>query len=556
MEPWQRDLISTMCDEAMDILSSWETSCIELRKGHSTDQLDSILRAAHNLKGGAHTIGLTDLGLCIHGVEDSLLPFAGTHEPLSEAVIDWLLECHSFICQWFEELRDNPETSVPETLWPKLLRSGEEVSPASHEVSVSKNPIASEKKAKSDETVRVSAQKLDFLLKAIGELAIQHSIISHAKSSEHLQSRACHNAIALSQKLIKEIQLQAFSLRMQPVGTLFHRLERVALDLARELDKSCSVVFKGENVELDKTIVEKTTDALVHLLRNALDHGIEGAAERLGKGKKEEATIVLEAIQNPSTVTIILSDDGRGLNTEKILHKAQAKGLISAETVLSPKEIHALIFEPGFSTADEVSEISGRGIGMDVVKKTVEQLGGCLDLSSERDKGTIFEITLPTTVSILNAFVVKLGLERYVIPIQDIGAVVDLQGRGFNGRTNDGQVLQYRGHTLPLKRLSDYLPLYIQSQLAFSEREIKAPPSVPGRRVALISHFQGRAMAFEVDGIVTQTTVVVRPLNSQMEKVHGLSGSTILGDGEPCAILDLYALTMPDRGNLESKEVA
>lgn len=382
-----------------------------------------------------------------------------------------------------------------------------------------------------EETVRVAAHKLDELIQLIGELTIHQSIIFQGQRSGNLQQKFIQNAIMLSHKIIKDLHGTALSLRMQPVQSLFQRLERVAKDVARAQSKKIDVVLEGTDVELDKSVIEQIADPLVHIIRNAVDHGVETVDARIASEKSPSARVKVSAMQDASIVSIVVSDDGRGLSRAKVLSKAIEKGLLKESDVLSEKEIQNLIFLPGFSTADKVTDISGRGVGMDVVLRAVQDLQGSIDVTSIEGQGTTFTVALPTTMSIIDGLVVRINDLRYVVSMHELTEIIDLSNYTVEHSGASGTMISLRGGVIPLEALKKY----IQVEKADKQGKHNTFAGVP----ALVVKHGSNLIAFQIDGVLGQQSVVVRPLNEQMSSIGGFSGSTVLGDGEPGMILNL-----------------
>ena len=403
---------------------------------------------------------------------------------------------------------------------------------------------ASKKKAKRkesatkpDKTIRVSANKLDELMQLIGELSIHQSIVSHSKQRGELETEVCGNAIYLSNKITKDLQNLTLSLRMQPVAGLFQRLERVGRDVAKAQEKDINFELEGTEVSLDKTVIERVTDPLIHVIRNAVDHGVEDNAER---GEKGKATVLIGAHQDAGGVVITVKDDGKGMNPEFLFNKAVSKGLISPDAELSNSEIYQLVLLPGFSTKEVVTDISGRGVGMDVVKQAVEELGGTIEIDSNLGTGTSFRITLPTNLSIIDALVVKIGKSNYAVPMKELVEIIDLTEHSIENSGSEGKMINLRDLIVPVERLDEYLPAVEgEDQFMTANVEGESRAGTP----ALVVADGGNQLAFEVDFILGQQQIVVRPLSEQLAELPGYAGGTILGNGEPGMIINLSQMT-------------
>lgn len=388
------------------------------------------------------------------------------------------------------------------------------------------------KKAASNETIRISAHKLDQLIQVIGELSIHQSIIWHARGEQNNNSKMYTNSVQLSQKLTKELYDRALSLRMQPLQSVFQRLERNITDLSRDLLKPVKIDILGSEVELDKTVIEKIIDPLTHIVRNAIDHGIEPAEARLSSGKSETGLIQICARQDTFGVELVVKDDGKGLASEKIRKKAIEKGLISENKSLSEKEIFNLIFLPGFSTAEKVTDVSGRGVGMDVVRRTLEDLRGTIDIDSRVGQGTTFTITLPTSVSIIDAMLVKISGHNYVIPVGVVEEVITFDESDIELKQ---KMLNYKGKVLPIQNLNQLMNTKNRS---YDKDQKKSDLST----VIVCKHGESQ-IGFLIDKIIEQQQIVIRPLNENISGAFGILGGTILGNGEPGLIVDIPALT-------------
>lgn len=376
-----------------------------------------------------------------------------------------------------------------------------------------------------NETIRISAQKLDHILQTIGELSIHQTILFHGRSEVSTANHVFHKSLQLSQKLTRDLYDKAIGLRMQPLESLFQRLERTTVELSRTLKKPLQYNSDGSDVELDKTVVEKIIDPLTHILRNAIDHGIESTEQRKSLGKNETGRITLSAKQDTFGVLITIQDDGKGLDPEKIKAKAIEKGLIKPQQELSTKEAFNLIFQPGFSTAEKVTEVSGRGVGMDVVHKVLEEIGGRIEIESQINQGTKFSIILQTSVNIIEGMMVQLHGQTYVIPINAIDEVINVAG-SESKRIHHSAIL-------PIVDLRDLLKIKKQEQEQSHDENMS---------VVICVH-RGIQIGFLVEKILGQHQVVIRPLNENINSSFGILGGTILGNGEPGLILDLATLS-------------
>lgn len=380
------------------------------------------------------------------------------------------------------------------------------------------------------ETVKVDAARLDRLLDAIGELVIAESMILGSRELKGHLSPALVQQMGQLDKITRELQEMGTSLRMVPIRPTFQKMARLVRDLSKQSGKTVDFATVGEETELDKTVVEKISDPLVHMLRNSLDHGIEPDREaRLSAGKPAAATVRLSAYQKGGNVCIEIADDGRGLNREAILAKARERGLIGADHNPPDKEVWGYIFEAGFSTAKQVTEISGRGVGMDVVKRNIEALRGRIDIRSESGKGTTFSIWLPLTLAIIDGMVVRIGKERYVFPTLSIVRIVTFKEEERLSVRGKGRMLPIQDELVPLFPLPGWFP----GGAAAAE---DAP------RLLVIAESEGRKAAFPVDELLGQQQIVIKKLEEGFPDIAGISGGAILPDGRVGLILDMDTL--------------
>ncbi|OSP52414.1 chemotaxis protein CheA [Aeromonas hydrophila] len=381
-----------------------------------------------------------------------------------------------------------------------------------------------ESKNKEGRYVRVHADKLDDLINLVGELVVASSGANLlAQRSRDSQLQEANSTIAM---LVEEIRDGALRLRMVPIGDTFNRFQRVVRDVSHELDKDIALVITGGDTELDKSVVEKIGDPLMHLVRNAMDHGIESADRRVAAGKPARGTLTLNAYHDSGSIVIEIQDDGAGLNKARILQKAQERGLLTTNATLTDQEIYQLIFEPGFSTAEAITNLSGRGVGMDVVKRNIQALRGSVELDSKPGLGTRVQIRLPLTLAIIDGFLVRVSTTHYVIPLDMViecveltqSALADTQGRNY---------INLRGEVLPFVRLQHYFDV----------------EGARGRRenIVVVSH-GGKKSGLVVDELLGEFQTVIKPLGKLFQRLQGISGSTILGGGEVALILDIPSL--------------
>jgi two-component system chemotaxis sensor kinase CheA len=377
------------------------------------------------------------------------------------------------------------------------------------------------KKAEESHFVRVNAEKLDYLITLVGEMVIAGA----GTNTLALRSgdTALHESASNLNRLTEEIRESALRLRMVQIGETFNRFHRVVRDISRTLGKDIALEISGADTELDKTVVDKIGDPLTHLVRNAMDHGIESAQERLNAGKPARGHITLNAFHDSGSIVIEVSDDGKGLAKDRILAKARERGLIGAEQMPSENEIFNLVFEPGFSTAEQVTDLSGRGVGMDVVRRNIEALRGQVSIASHVGAGTTVTIRLPLTLAIIDGFQVQVGQSVYILPLDLVVECVELPAV----RQNEGDYFSLRGKLLPYLRLRELF---------------KLGGDAPARESVVIVRFADRTVGILVDKLIGEAQTVIKPLGTLFSGLKAISGSTILGTGEVALILDVPGL--------------
>jgi two-component system chemotaxis sensor kinase CheA len=414
---------------------------------------------------------------------------------------------------------DNRAEDAPQQQLGSILVGAGNVPPVVVEAALAKQKQVSDQKAQESRSIRVDSDKLDRLIDLVGEL-----IIAGARASmigQHIQNVELLECTSTLTGLVEDVRDAALELRMVKIGATFNRFQRVVHDVARELGKDIGLIVDGEDSELDKTVVEKIGDPLMHLVRNAMDHGIEPAEQRVAAGKPAKGMIKLNAFHESGSIVIEVSDDGGGLRKEKILAKAIERGLVDADRKLTDSEIYNLIFEAGFSTAEKITNLSGRGVGMDVVKRNIQALRGSVDVGSREGQGTTVTVRLPLTLAIIDGFLVQVGSSVFVIPLDMIEECIEYATEPGQDYTN------LRGQVLPLVRL----------------RELFRIDGAATRRESIVVlKFGNHRAGLVVDTLLGEFQTVIKPLSPMFSEVKCISGSTILGSGEVALILDVSAL--------------
>jgi len=377
--------------------------------------------------------------------------------------------------------------------------------------------------------VKVNTAKLDYLVDMAGEMVIAESLVRHDTELGTLKSQALQRKMAQMTRITAELQKTAMAMRLVPIGPLFRRMSRLVRDLSRQFGKQVQMETEGDEIELDRTIVEELSDPLMHMVRNALDHGIEPPAERQAGGKAPTARLLLKAQHRAGQVVIEIADDGRGLDAARIKAKALQKGLISPEKELSESETYNLIFEPGFTTAAQVTNVSGRGVGMDVVRRHIEKLRGRIEIRSGVGRGTAFLLKLPLTLAIIDGLVVGVGIERYILPLFAVREMFRPTPETIWTVQRRAEMALVRGTLLPVLRL-------------YRRFGVKPRSEDPAESVLVVAEVEGTCYCLLVDELIGKQEVVIKSLGETFRDVTGVAGGAILGEGRVGLILDLERL--------------
>ncbi|PKF87409.1 chemotaxis protein CheA [Bacillus sp. BA3] len=383
-------------------------------------------------------------------------------------------------------------------------------------------------KPASSKTIRVNIERLDILMNLFEELVIDRGRLDQISSD--LNNQELHETVERMSRITSDLQTIVLNMRMVPVETVFNRFPKMVRQLARDLNKKVNLEINGAETELDRTVIDEIGDPLVHLLRNAMDHGIETPEERLAKGMKEEGKILLKAYHGGNHVFIEIEDDGAGINKDRVLNKALSNGILTKEAAdtLTDKQIYELIFASGFSTAETISDVSGRGVGLDVVKNTIESLGGTVTIDSKENDGSIFLIQLPLTLSIISVMLVAIQNEKYAIPLSSIIETAIIKKADILNAHNQ-QVIDFRGKILPLLFLKDIfeVPISLEEEESLSVVIVRKGDKLAG---------------LVVDSFIGQLEIVLKSLGNYLNSAFAISGATILGDGQVALIIDCNTL--------------
>ncbi|MEL0068454.1 MAG: chemotaxis protein CheA [Gammaproteobacteria bacterium] len=422
------------------------------------------------------------------------------------------------------ETDDAPAQDNVATLKPAASDEPETLSTST---AVAKKPQPKKEVTRSASSIRVDIDKVDSLINLVGELVITQSMLSQVGTDFHVrQLEVLKHGLTQLEQNTRELQERVMQIRMMPISFAFNRFPRMVRDLAKQLDKKVELVISGESTELDKTVMEQIGDPLVHLVRNSMDHGIESPEERVALGKPEVGTVKLDAFHQGGTVMIEITDDGKGIDASKVFAKAVEKGIVSASDNLPEQEIFKLLFEPGFSTAETVSDVSGRGVGMDVVKRNITNLGGSVDVYSELGKGSTFSIRLPLTLAILDGQLIRIGKQIFVVPLISVSESIQVDSKLINRVGGEMDLYQLREEYVPIINMAG------EFHFESDNKDIEDS-------VLVVVEGEDQKIGLQVDELLEQQQVVIKSLEENYKSIQGISGATILGDGRVALIIDV-----------------
>lgn len=517
--------------ESVEMLAEMETALLNLETTPAVgDDFNRLFRAVHTVKGSASIVAADLVESFCHALEHLLVQVREHALPLTKDLLSLCLQCHDHIKGLIAAFEAS-ETQLPPRHEQLLTLITQWQAPAVIETAALPEPAplpqtdeaSTEESAAAQKVVRVDAQKLDQLINLVVELVTASSELeSHVKRLGDSASFESASAVSL---LVKKIQERAMVFRMVPVGDLFRRFQRLVHDLSASSGKKIQLLTAGAETELDKVMAERLREPLVHLIRNAIDHGIGTPAERLALGKPVLGTIRMNAFQEAGSIVIEVRDDGRGISRERVLRKAVERGLIRTLEA-ADRDPLALIFEPGFSTMDEATLLSGRGVGMDVVKRTIEELRGKIDLTSIEGQGTCFQLRLPLSLALIDGFMVMVGSDYFILPMELVDETIDLPPATEHELQQRGY-LKIRGEALPCLDLNTILQ-----------------PDSPKKesRFVVVVRQENRRVGLTVDRLEGEVKTVIKPLGRIYRDARIISGATILGDGAIALILDLPEL--------------
>jgi two-component system, chemotaxis family, sensor kinase CheA len=518
-------------EEAYELIAELESAVLEIEKSPGDGgQIDRVFRALHTIKGSGAACGLNDIAAFTHEIETFFDLARKGAVAVNRVIIDLTLAACDQIKAMFDVYYR--EGKADTALGCNIIASFNMIRSTGDDIHAVDNRLEEQHATKSmaspvpeaDSSIRVATGKLDDLVNLVGEL-----VTVQARLSQTAGSHGIPEFLVVAEELERltgSLRDRAMSIRMVPIGSTFSRFNRLVRDLCHELGKEVMLVTAGAETELDKTVIERLGDPLVHLIRNSIDHGIECPDVREAAGKPRMGTISLSAAHSGAFVQIEISDDGAGMDRNAIRARAEERGLLTDGAELSDSELYGLAFTPGFSTAKEVTNVSGRGVGLDVVKRAIDGLRGTIEISNRKGVGTTITLKLPLTLAIINGFLTKINDERYIFPLSLVEECVELtRDTAFAGGRS---LLNVRGQVIPYVRLRE--------QFAIDG----TPPNI---EQVVIARIANNRIGFVVDHVVGDHQTVIKNLGSFYKQVEGISGATIMGDGTVALVLDLPRIT-------------
>lgn len=571
-------LLRDFITEGLEYISEIEVNILNLEQNPTDkDCINAIFRPFHSVKGVAGFLNLSEIRGLAHSLENLLDKARNDELEVTQPLIDVVLDGSDTLKSMIGQLKDrlegkemkplNTDLSVlskridavgsgeeaekPQKLGQILVSGGalsEEALEASLQTSqtivpkkkigetliqegkVSPKQVSQALRKQAEQvsdttTIRIDTRKLDDLIDMVGELVITQSMIQQGLSQQFNGDRKLMRTVAQFFRITSELQRTSTSLRMMPIKQTFQRMARLARDLGKNNGKQVTVEMVGEDTEIDRNMVDEIYNPLVHMVRNSVDHGLESTEERRIAGKPEKGMIQLKAYHRGGNIVIEIVDDGKGLNREKILEKAKKNGLVHSTDNLADQDIFRLIFLPGFSTAEKVTEVSGRGVGMDVVRQAIDRLRGKIEIESAPGEGTTFALSFPLTLAIIDGMIVKVGSERYIVPTTAIRQALRPSREVYNAIAGKGETINVMGNLLPLVRVYEL----------FGKEPLHRNP---WEAIIVVTEGEGRAKCLMVDEIVGKAEVVIKSLGEGLKNVQGIAGGAILGDGQIGLIID------------------
>jgi two-component system, chemotaxis family, sensor kinase CheA len=576
-----REIISGFVMESLENLETVEFSLMDMEENpDDTESINAIFRAFHTIKGVSAFLGFMRINKLAHRSENLLDKIRSGELGIRPQIVDVILDSVDLLKQLIQGVKTGLDggsgMDIGLPIAPLMARieavqdGGDEPRPVGRimmdqgalqeedlnqaleqqkaspdkklgEILVEAGKASSrqvisalrdQKKSLVQQTglqVKVDTKKLDTLVDMTGELVIAQSMLRQHPHIAAAQDQTLVHTLGQLSQITSTLQTMTMSLRMVPIKSTFHKMVRLVRDLARNCGKQVHLTMSGEDTEIDRNVVDELYEPMVHMIRNSMDHGLEPPPERAAAGKDPNGEINLRAFHRGGNIVVEISDDGRGLNKARIIEKAKSNGLITDENKLSDEEIFNLIFQPGFSTAKEVSEISGRGVGMDVVKKAIEKLRGRVDIQTRPGKGSTFVISLPLTLAIIEGMLVRVGQDRYVIPALAIIESFRPSREQYASVAGRGEMILTRGKLNPLVRMDKFF------NCRFDVRD-------PWEALVVTVEYDGKYMCLLLDELLGKEEVVIKSMGAYLQNVKGIAGGAIMGDGKVGLILDMAGI--------------
>jgi two-component system chemotaxis sensor kinase CheA len=580
------ELQDEFINEALFLLEQYEQSLLTLETQESKNETMSLIfRVAHSVKGGAAAVGLKEVSVYSHAVEDLLSILRVYPDLVSADVISVLLKSGDIMRSWLIQIKstgnlefDWAENASAVKVFTEKFESIKALPLADHggstsiesvqsmdsknefsEFSQSENPSAMKESQttnkvaepatadgnqgrKSKSSIKVDSDRIDGVLDVVGEIVVLKNQLIHDSLIISKNDPKVHAVIDQLDKSIRDLYEKTLGLRMTPLKSLFLKTQRIVRDISNNLNKPVNLILKGENTEVERSVFDLVGDPLVHIVRNSMDHGIENKSDRMTNKKPETAQITIEASQTGSNVVIEITDDGKGIDRDKVIKKALEKGLINQSKAdgASDEEIFKLIFAPGFSTADKVTDLSGRGVGLDVVRTNIEAINGKIEIQSQTGKGTKVKMIIPLSTAILDGILIGLNKQKFLIPIFSIKELIRLNQVQVTSVNHRDQFVRLREQLIPVLDLGIF-----EHDVDFKDRN----------SMLVVVQANNHQFGIPVDSIYGQTQVVVKPITSDRTKAH-FSGAAVLGDGTTVLILDIQGLVQNRSQNFQQQGVS
>lgn len=543
-------LVQDFLAEATEHLNSVEAGLLKLEsEPDDNETINAVFRGFHSIKGAAGFLHLKQISALAHAAESLLDAGRRGEMALSGEPMDAVLQSVDIAKVLLSDLAaalvqnraPRPLEKLPSVLTrleTALTSKGAKPAGAAATASSPESPAVEKAEkaagtpvaaAQQDTTVKVATDRLDQLINMVGELVIAESMVARDASAHAVGNLRLTRNLGHLAKITRELQELSMSLRMVPVQGVFQKMNRLVRDTARKLGKQVELILEGGETELDRTVVESLSDPLVHMVRNSVDHGVEFPEDRVTAGKPRSGKLILRARHEAGCVVIEIIDDGKGIDASRVLKKAREAGIVGPHQELPDAEIYKLIFHPGLSTAEKLTDVSGRGVGMDVVKKNVEKLRGRIEIASTPGKGSTFTLRLPLTLAVIDGLLVSVGSQTYVLPLTSVERNLRPTSEQLSSVLGKGEMLMLRGELMPLVRLHRVFG-------------IQADSEDPTQSLICVVHDDSRRCGLVVDKLIGQQQVVIKSLGYGASGVPGVAGGAILGDGNVSLIIDVPGL--------------